>query len=90
MSDKKSRWVLWGLGLACTACCALPIYLLLGGAAVGLSASLISPAIKEILICVLPLMIVGLGVYFMNRKKKSCCDSPQSNCNNQQCEVKKT
>lgn len=88
MSDKKSRWALWGLLLACAACCAAPVYLLLTGAAVGLSASLISPAAKEILICVLPLIIVGLAIYFVNRKKKSCCDSPESNCNDHQCGVK--
>jgi hypothetical protein len=90
MSDKKSRWVLWGLGLACAACCAAPLYLLLGGATVGFSAGLISPVVKEILICLLPLVMIGAAFYFINKKKKSCCDSPQSNCNSQQCEIKKT
>ena len=88
MSDKKSRWAFWGVVLACTACCAVPIYFLVVGAAAGFSASLMSPAIREILICTLPLIIVGLVIYFSNSKKKPCCDSPQSNCNDHQCGVK--
>lgn len=89
MSDKKSKWALWGIGLACVACCAVPLYLVMGGvAAVGISASVISPAIREILICVLPIMSIGLVIFLMSRKKKSCCDAPQSSCNSQQCQVK--
>lgn len=85
MSDKKSKWALWGLGLACAACCAMPIYLLLGGTAV---VGAMSAVFRELLICLLPLMVLGLVVYFIAKRKKSCCDLPQSNCNDLQCGVK--
>ena len=88
MSAKQSRWVLWGLGLACTACCVLPLYNLLGGAAIGFAVGMILPATKEILLCALPWMVVGLVIYTMKRKKRICCDTLQSTSNNQQCEVK--
>lgn len=88
MSDKKSWRTLLGLVFACTACCAVPVYVVVSGAAVGLSASLVSSSLKEVLVCALPLLMVGLVIYVVNRNKKSCCDSPQSSCNDHQCGVK--
>lgn len=85
MSDKKSKWALWGVGLACAACCAMPIYLLLGGTTV---IGAMSAVFRELLICLLPLMVLGLVTYFIAKRKKSCCDSPQSNCNHHQCGIK--
>lgn len=83
MSKQSKIWG-WLIGAACIGCCAVPLYLLVvGGAAIGIT-SWFSPAWREILMCLLPLMAVALIFYFMKRKK-SCCDTPGNGCSSNQC-----
>lgn len=83
MSKQSKIWG-WLLGAACIGCCAVPLYLLAVGATAGIT-SLVSPALREILICVVPLLLIAVTFYAINKKKKSCCESQGKNCTSNQC-----
>lgn len=85
MNKPKSLWLAIVGIVACIGCCSIPLYTLFAGAT-GL-AMLWSDATAEVLKCVLPLMVFGIG-YLLYRKRqarKRCCPSPQSECNDQKC-----
>lgn len=83
MSKQSKIWG-WLLGTACIGCCAVPLYLLAVGATAGIT-SLMSPALREMLICLIPLLLILVIFYVINKKKKSCCTSPGTNCTSSQC-----
>lgn len=81
----KSFWLTVIAVVACIGCCSVPLYALFIGSA-GL-AVLLSQTTLELLKCVLPLAVLGVGywIYQKRQAKKRCCTSEQTECGNDHC-----
>lgn len=91
MTSRKSKWVIGLAGAACVACSTLPIgglALLTVGSAT-LANFLATDGFWEILVCLIPLLIIGIGLLFLSRRQKSrdCCTATESACSTTQCEI---
>ena len=91
MTEKKSKWVFGLAGLACVACCAIPLAAIFGmGAGSAAVASFFASGLfKEILLCGVPLLLIVAGYFLLSRRKKTadCCDTPSSGCASNQCGI---
>jgi len=88
MSTQKSKWLIVVTAIACIGCCAIPLYAILAGATgIGLTTILLSEDTMEILKCLLPFVLFGLGCFLYRRyqAKKHCCSSPKDECTSQKC-----
>lgn len=85
MNKSKSLWLTIIAVVACIGCCSVPLYAIFVGSA-GL-AVLLSQTTVEILKCVLPLGVLGVGywVYQKRQAKKICCTSENAKCGNDHC-----
>lgn len=83
---KRSKsWLIIGAALACIGCCAVPIYLLVTGLSLaGAMAVIGSSTLLEVLLCLLPLLVIG-WFYYRQSQAKNCCPNPQKQCNSDQC-----
>jgi hypothetical protein len=89
MKNSKHKFFLGLAGVACIACCAIPIGALIwagaGSAAIG--SYFASGPLRDLLLCGVPLLVI-IGSYFLYRKhQSSCCVDPKSNCSTNQCGV---
>lgn len=90
METSKSKRMIYLAAMACIGCCAIPIYaLVIGATSIGFGVLIIEP-IREIIACLLPVLIFGIGYYLYQkqRQKKRCCVTPQKNCITSQCATK--
>ena len=89
----KKFWLLVAVA-ACIGCCAIPFAALFAGAfGAGLLAWQLNGAMKEVLLCLLPLTALLIGYLMYNRKnhqraKQSCCNNPTQDCQQTQCATK--
>ena len=85
MNKSKSLWLSIAALVACAGCCSVPLYALFVGSA-GL-AVLLSQTTVEILKCVLPLAVLGVGywIYQKRQTKKRCCAAANAECGTDQC-----
>jgi hypothetical protein len=90
MKNSKNKLMLGLIGLACVACCAIPIagiaFAGAGSAAIG--AYFASGALRELLVCGVPILLIIVGFFLYSRHKAACCADPKSNCTSNQCGVK--
>jgi hypothetical protein len=88
MSTQKSKLFIVVSAIACIGCCTIPLYAILAGATgMGLTTILLNEDTIEVLKCLLPFLLFGLG-YFLYRQyqaKKYCCSLPRDKCTSQQC-----
>jgi len=90
MNTHKSKIAMLITAIACVGCCAIPLYsIVVGASSIGVISTLISDKNREVLICLLPLLLIAIDYYIYRRlNRKSCCTSPTDECGNTQCASK--
>lgn len=70
MQNSKSKG-LFVIGVACAACCLVPLAALIGASSlISLSAYFL-----DALWCAIPLVVVGIALFWRKRQKNNCCVS---------------
>lgn len=86
MVNRKSKLLIGLVGAACVACCAVPIsglVILAVGSSATVASFFATDGFKEILVCLLPLLILSIGLVYVSRRKKpsDCCATTGTSCN---------
>ena len=85
MNNRKSVWLVFTAAIACIGCCAVPLSLVIAGASsASLMAIVTGPKSVDLLLCLLPVAILGI-IYMATRRKKQCCPEPSDECGKNQC-----
>lgn len=88
---KRSKWLI-GIGaIACVGCCAIPLFgLLVGASGLGAMAFLSHKLNSELLVCLVPLVMVVLYLFYSQYKsRKQCCAELSNQCSSTQCDSQK-
>ena len=90
MTVRKYKWLTGLIGVACIACCAIPVGLLFtASGTLAITTLLASNQMKEVLICSVPLLAIMMGYFIITRRRKkaaSCCND-SSGCEPNQCNI---
>lgn len=88
---KRSKWIIGVGAIACVGCCAIPLFgLMVGTSGLGAMAFLSPMLSSELLVCLAPLVMVVIYLFYSQYKsRKQCCAEPFNQCSSAQCDSHK-